>query len=86
MTHVAICKIPSCAGWGHWPSGKNLCVPFMKVATVPDVVELYERHKYVESPTSAKQFAESEAAVDVIDEEDSDDLADSVEADDWGTE
>ncbi len=55
---------------------------------MPDVVELYERHRYVESSTSAKQVAESEAEdADVTedDEEDPDDSDDS-EADDWRVE
>lgn len=57
----------------------------MNVATVPDVVELSERHRYVESPTSAKQFAESEEDADVMDEN-PDDFADCVEVDDRGAE
>jgi hypothetical protein len=46
-------------------------VPFEKVATRPEVVELFERHKYVESPTSIRQSGEATAEGD--DEEEDDD-------------
>jgi hypothetical protein len=64
-----------CAGSGHWPSGKNLWVPFVKVATTPEVVELREGHKYVESSTCARQLdGPAEVETDDKDEKDEDEL------------
>jgi len=76
MTVVTSWYKAPCAGSGHWPSGKNRWVPFVKVATTPEVVELREGHRYVESSISAKQLdgpAEAEDDDDE-DEEDEDEL------------
>ena len=44
----------------------------MKVATTPEVVELREGHKYVESPISARQL-DGPAEVETDDEDERDD-------------